>query len=622
MEDVANLSESGDDAFDEAVPRADEVEDAAPPPPDPTVSYMTYEDARARANMKVEEVREILQMATWECEELLQKHRWNVDAAVEEGSLRHFPPSSVPAPEAAEAKTELPSARAGAGVEKVEDEVMSPVDDEEKQGLENITVVEEEYEDASALAAAMREEEADDGIDPFMPKEEGTTPVASGSYATPMMFNTAHDEITPVLGKRKESPVREREVTPAAGGNQETHIDLGMVGRELTPVLKKVTGNLTAMQVKKVPATRAVSKTEPAIATFRCPGSSKWPRITGNVVACALCFEQRNGNTVLHFATNCGITICIGCWGGFFRAQFSDGVRGLVRCPFPGCNSIVPEWLLEKCYVNTASAQTAALLAAYRYEFLSDFVMSSENLQFCPSPSCELIVRRHGSRMSEFVTCMCEYEFCFECLLESHFPLGCREAKELANYAAQREMTLLSNAFESLKRCNHCGILVENGGGCQSFHCSACNGLLRWSAMISCRDSLEKCSASPFAKRDGAKRIQEQLDFILFQHAKDMDDFLGLHHGDGIDPQAFTKYIGDMKKLLRFMKDVHVFLAVSKDIAEVRQTVFQMRTGIEAFLGHLRDRPSHALLTSTHEILHMQQNHLVEVLRSEKELLE
>ncbi len=58
--------------------------------------------------------------------------------------------------------------------------------------------------------------------------------------------------------------------------------------------------------------------------------------------------RAKDGTKELLFATDCGIVLCAQCWGGYFRAEFSGGVRDLIRCPFPDCNSIVPLWLLEK----------------------------------------------------------------------------------------------------------------------------------------------------------------------------------------------------------------------------------------------------------------------------------
>lgn len=184
-----------------------------------------------------------------------------------------------------------------------------------------------------------------------------------------------------------------------------------------------------------------------------------WRRLRGRVF-CATCFEEKDGGTEV-ISTDCGVAMCESCWGGYFSSMLSEGLRGTIRCPFPDCRTIVPLWLIEKCYAPLSEA-CEIIVACYRDEYMSDFVLHADNIQFCPSPECDSIIQVRAFREENTVSCKCGYEFCFACLCEGHFPAACSEARILTGLMIQTEIDQLGSSLSDVKPCSGCGILIEN----------------------------------------------------------------------------------------------------------------------------------------------------------------
>ncbi len=234
-------------------------------------------------------------------------------------------------------------------------------------------------------------------------------------------------------------------------------------------------------------------------------------------------------------------------------------------------------------------------MTCYRDEFVSDFVFASDDIQFCPSPKCELIVCIHGGGWREHtVVCKCGYAFCFYCLNEAHFPAECQHAKEVGSFLAQQEMYRLADVFAMAKRCSHCGILIENVEGCDSFKCGACNHQLRWSALPSCRESLSKACCSRFSKRSAA--IEQQLDDVLawYQTMVRSLERCNRHAvvtGGPIGVEEWTAYVSQTRGIFQLLKWTKVFrllgaLGEQQDCG-MAEKMGRLQIAVETFITHL-----------------------------------
>lgn len=211
--------------------------------------------------------------------------------------------------------------------------------------------------------------------------------------------------------------------------------------------------------------------------TARRPGARVWRKLEGRV-CCATCFEAKDGNIEHVYSTDCSVALCGPCWGRYFSAMLSGGVRGPLRCPFPDCNSAVPMWLIEACFGTHDSEPDRdvieAIMAVYRSELASDYVNASENLAYCPRPGCDRIIEVVNRIVEWRVACDCGYEFCFNCLREEHFPALCRTAREVNALISHDEVRRIAISLDNYRRCSGCGILIENVSVCPRLQRFAC----------------------------------------------------------------------------------------------------------------------------------------------------
>lgn len=257
----------------------------------------------------------------------------------------------------------------------------------------------------------------------------------------------------------------------------------------------------------------------------RRPKSMLWRRLSGDKW-CAVCFERKDAGVVAMYTTDCGVSMCASCWGGYFCAMLGGGVRSPLLCPFPDCSSKVPVWLIEECIgfcdVFEDASFAAPLLEVYRCELASDFVQASENLVYCPSASCDRVLRVDVRVSESEFTCECGYMFCFLCLREAHLPAQCHTAREVTALLVQKEVERVAGAFRNLRRCGGCGILIENSDGCRSIKCSLCRLAQDWYSMDCCEASvlLSACERGKVREIDEIERLKEEVTCRLLVEAE------------------------------------------------------------------------------------------------------
>lgn len=214
----------------------------------------------------------------------------------------------------------------------------------------------------------------------------------------------------------------------------------------------------------------------------------RWRRIRGDV-SCATCFEKKDADSVLVFSTDCGVGICGACWCGHTRANLSGGVNGTLRCPFPQCSSVVPEWLVRVCCAGEDDDLLKAHLVVYQAELMTDFVTAADDLTYCPYPTCNHVLQLKPTQNGADSTILteCGHRLCAICYLTAHFPADCATARFVNAICSRLEVKKLAKSFENIRRCSACGALVEaEGDSCDTFTCLFCDTKQSWTAADNC----------------------------------------------------------------------------------------------------------------------------------------
>ncbi|KAJ4903383.1 putative E3 ubiquitin-protein ligase ARI10 [Raphanus sativus] len=193
-------------------------------------------------------------------------------------------------------------------------------------------------------------------------------------------------------------------------------------------------------------------------------------------IECGICFDlylQKEIATV-----SCGHPYCKTCWTGYITSKINDGPGCLtVQCPEPSCSAVVGQDMINSLITKEEDKEKF-----YRY-FLRSYVESSrKKVKWCPSPGCEYAVDFGGESENYDVSCLCSYDFCWNCCEEAHRPVDCGTvAKWIFKNNDESENTtwILANT----KPCPNCKRQIEKNQGCNHMSCSICKHQFCWACL-------------------------------------------------------------------------------------------------------------------------------------------
>ncbi|CAH8330975.1 unnamed protein product [Eruca vesicaria subsp. sativa] len=195
-------------------------------------------------------------------------------------------------------------------------------------------------------------------------------------------------------------------------------------------------------------------------------------------IECGICFESYPHKEVA--TVSCGHPYCNDCWTGYITTSINDGpVCLMVKCPEPSCSAVACQDMINKVIADKEVKEKY-----YRY-FVRSYVEASGNkIKWCRSPGCEYAINFESGSGSEHydVSCLCSYEFCWNCGEDAHRPVDCDTvSKWISKNSDESENTnwILANT----KPCPKCKRQIEKSMGCNNMRCSICKHRFCWNCL-------------------------------------------------------------------------------------------------------------------------------------------
>ena len=180
---------------------------------------------------------------------------------------------------------------------------------------------------------------------------------------------------------------------------------------------------------------------------------------------CPACFERfcvNENNKV----KNCGHAFCEQCWYKFLSIKINENKLPSIKCLEYKCN----EKLTDKFIFNLLNYDYK-LIGKYKQYKLELNILQDPNKKLCPFPNCNSYLELKDIK-NKYVSCLNNHEFCFLCLKKPHDNIPCEKSidSDLKEYT--------QNNF--VKKCPHCGIIIEKQSGCNHITCSKCGYQWCW----------------------------------------------------------------------------------------------------------------------------------------------
>lgn len=184
---------------------------------------------------------------------------------------------------------------------------------------------------------------------------------------------------------------------------------------------------------------------------------------------CLICMETFGPSQV--FSLCCGHRYCKGCWKEYLEVKIKDGPICIsARCPAPKCKAIVNENAF-KTLVDEASFKK------YEHYLARSFVENNDYVKWCPSPGCIYAVKSENSRPKKSASCLCGYQFCFNCAdsdIGAHTPAPCDQVEKWKQ-KSKDESENVKWMLQNTKKCPKCRSPIEKNGGCMHMTCRNAN---------------------------------------------------------------------------------------------------------------------------------------------------
>ncbi|KAL0897182.1 hypothetical protein Bca101_081143 [Brassica carinata] len=194
-------------------------------------------------------------------------------------------------------------------------------------------------------------------------------------------------------------------------------------------------------------------------------------------IQCGICFDSYRQKDIA--TVSCGHPYCKTCWTGYITSKINDGPGCLtVQCPEPSCSAAVGQDMIN-CVITKKEDKEKF----HRY-FLRSYVESSQKkIKWCPSPGCEYAVDFGGGESENYdVSCLCSYDFCWNCCEDAHRPVDCDTVEKWIfknNDESENTNWILANT----KPCPSCKRQIEKNQGCNHMMCSICKHHFCWACL-------------------------------------------------------------------------------------------------------------------------------------------
>ena len=223
---------------------------------------------------------------------------------------------------------------------------------------------------------------------------------------------------------------------------------------------------------------------------------------------CQICYASVNpnqeSNETFSSLQECGHVFCDSCWRSHSLAKISEGALN-VPCPGYDCDAMVDPITL----LSLVNARAVGLLLQRQQE---ETLETSEDVQWCPNPSCGRVIKVKVNRKSDGVchdvTCACGTSMCFSCLGDPHWPARCDQAGVYSNLVDDIELPVEADDEPTGEEattekptpkpkkatkttvmtvegrlCPKCRRFIDKNGGCPNMVCK-CGCVFCWTCMV------------------------------------------------------------------------------------------------------------------------------------------
>eukprot|EP00049_Salpingoeca_infusionum_P018524 m.357619 g.357619 ORF g.357619 m.357619 type:complete len:528 (+) comp17887_c0_seq1:416-1999(+) len=272
---------------------------------------------------------------------------------------------------------------------------------------------------------------------------------------------------------------------------------------------------------------------------------------TAEEKCCIICDEP----VETYAAMPCGHISCDECWAQYLFQEITELGHESISCPAGDCAVLVDEYTVIKLLERAMDAgeETDGLISKFKYLAAKSYVRSNPHLRWCPNPKgCGLALsvshRTSDRGLPRMLKCSCEYEFCFVCGMEDHYPLGCEMyAKWLKK--CQDDSETANWIAANTQECPKCRFTIEKNGGCNHMTCRQCKHEFCWmclgdwephgSSWFKCNRFEEGDSVAARSKQDESRSALKRYLFYSNRYA---------NHGMSLRLEDKLKELADEKQ--------------------------------------------------------------------------
>lgn len=183
-----------------------------------------------------------------------------------------------------------------------------------------------------------------------------------------------------------------------------------------------------------------------------------------NIKECPICLQNK---FIKLFFLNCSHFFCYDCI--FNYAKYKIEICNLpIKCPSEGCHKFIDEKTIVKIIGSDDFLKEKYFKFKQKIEIAKNPI-----LRFCTNVDCQNIIQKNP--LSNFVSCKCGKQLCFDCGNAWHVGESCEEARdeELKKYLKKA----------NIKNCPKCKEIIEKSEGCNAMKCPKCNYSFCWNCL-------------------------------------------------------------------------------------------------------------------------------------------
>ncbi|EFA86719.1 hypothetical protein PPL_00524 [Heterostelium album PN500] len=228
-------------------------------------------------------------------------------------------------------------------------------------------------------------------------------------------------------------------------------------------------------------------------------------------ICCKVCLNDCKPDQI--YSMKCKHQYCLECWKYYLESKINnDGMQCIFsKCIDPECKLTVDvitfKTILDYSKSSNYSTPRSTLSSTtsinrdryfqkYCWYLAKDFIDNCSKATWCTNPNinCDNIIYYNNMDTPKNlnIKCNCNWNFCFHCGQETHFPATCKQIEDWKLLKSKDEGLNFSWLNQNTKKCPNCKIDIEKNHGCVHMICSHCKFGFCWLCMGSWKDHGDK----------------------------------------------------------------------------------------------------------------------------------